>query len=154
MIAVNAISRHQFEIVPGRSIGPFRLGMSREEVLEIARALIPQEPRLDMDALWGVLWEELALDLDYDEHGRCTRIQARIFSGQDDNPTFILRDHVVNNADEGGTLALFRSISPRLEFSYGSVDVPTAGLHAVKWESSDSFFFAIGVFPARLASEG
>ena len=130
----------RYEIVPGQSIGPFRLGITREEIE--ALNIRPMTPFESGD---GADFPDLGIWVRYDESGRCREVQARIFGSG--TATFVLAGQVVNDMWANQVLALFGSISPNLKRGYGTLSLPAAGLSAVKWEASDEMMFAISVEP-------
>ncbi|HVK05059.1 MAG TPA: hypothetical protein VM490_16400 [Armatimonadaceae bacterium] len=122
--------RPHFEIVPGVGVGPFRLGMTRDEARAVAAA--DNATNADGDTL---SLEPLALTLRFDGAGRCREIEARVFSARPDTePRFTLLGREVNNIDEDAARALFPAL-----------DRPDSGLRSLKWESTDDFLFALVV---------
>jgi hypothetical protein len=134
--------KKRYKIKPGESIGPFRLGMKRED---IERLNIPMVSFKDGS---GAEFPSVDVKVYYDESGRCRRIEARVFSGRAKATTrFILAGRRVNNVSEDDARRLFRSISPEVKSFYGGFSLPAAGIRALKWENSDDFLYAILVEP-------
>jgi hypothetical protein len=129
-----------YEIVPGESIGPFRLGMTREDVEGLN--IHPMELFEDGS---GAAFTLVGVRVYYDESGRCKKIEARVFGSDKGAARFTLAGHDVDNVSDREAKELFRSISPDIRSFYGGFALPSAGLRAVKWENSDDFIFAIVV---------
>ena len=126
------------EIVPGQSIGPFRLGMTRQEVEQALWSLSP-EP-LTIDDLGVVAW--FPDDENPQPADRCTQLGIRVYN----NPhTILLRGQSVNNIGNEEAIALFESFAVRLDHSYGGFDALAAGIQAVRWEDSDPWIDSIFV---------
>lgn len=143
-----ASDRARFAIRPGASIGPFHLGMTVAEAQEAAVTLAVPTSAF-VTAPEPVALDALGLVLRFDLQGKCQEIEARIFDASQEHPIFTLRGQEVNNLSEPDAEALFRTLSRTIEFGYGTMDVPEIGLHAVKWEATDDFIFAISVRPPR-----
>lgn len=126
----------RYEIIPGESIGPFRLGMTREEVEKLN--IHPIEMFRDSS---GADFPSVGVKVHYDESGKCTGIEARVFGFG--TAIFALAGRVVNDLSDRDARELFRSISSDIRFFYGCFDLPSVGLRAVEWESSDDFIYAI-----------
>ena len=126
----------RYEIVPGESIGPFKLGMAREEIEALdSRPLAPQNgmPRP------GVV-------VRYDEEDRCCRILAT-FSYDASPPIFTLFGQTVNGMTEGQFAALLGSAGSDVQLSYAAVGSRSAGILAAKWERTDDHIMSIAVMP-------
>lgn len=129
-----------YEILPGESVGPFRLGMSREDVEGLN--ILPMETFKDG---LGAEFTAIGVKVYYDESGRCTRIEARVFG--EGMAGFVLAGRSVNNISEKDAEKIFRSISPEIRPVPGGFDLPAAGLRTFKWEDSDDFLYSILVKP-------
>lgn len=125
----------ELQIVAGRSIGPLRLGMARQEI---------ERMQLDADGLG--LW------IAYDSNDRCAKLSVRVFN----NPIrVILAGTVLNDIDAERARALFGKIAGTLHDRYAGFDIPSAGISAVKWEASDDWIDSILVVaPERERSAG
>lgn len=126
----------RYEIVPGESIGPFRLGMTREEIEALdTRALAPQGggPSPGVFVL-------------YDERDRCCKIVAT-FSYDGSPPIFTLFGQMVNGMTEGRFVALLRTAGCSVQHSYAAAGSPSAGIRAAKWERTDDHIMSISVMP-------
>ncbi len=131
-----------YNIIPGESIGPFRLGMRREDIEELN--IHPME--MDEDGS-GATFRSVCISVRFDESGRCCRIGARLHywpGACDGKMSFNLAGRIVNNTEQE-VIELARSISPHMKVSYGVLEWPSAGLKAVKWEAGDDFFEEIAV---------
>jgi tetratricopeptide (TPR) repeat protein len=129
-----------YEIVPGESIGPFKLGMTRDEIEGLnIRSMENFEDNT------GARFPLLGVKVFYDPSGRCNEIEAELFNRS--APTFILAGHIVNDVTAGEAKRIFMSIAPDIKFSYAAFALPSAGLRAIKWEHSDSHIFVIEVRP-------
>lgn len=126
----------RYEIVPGESIGPYRLGMTREEIEALAsRPLAPHSgmPRPGVVVL-------------YDDEDRCCKILAT-FSYDGSPPIFTLFGQMVNGMTDGEFSALLRSARSDVQRSYAAVGSPSAGIRAAKWERTDDHIMSITVMP-------
>ena len=130
--------KDRYEIIPGESIGPFKLGMSRAEIENLN--IRPMEEFKDRS---GVEFPTLGVKVHYDESGQCKQIEACVFSVSADMAGFTLAGRLVNDISEHDAKELFRSISSNIRFFYGGFELPSAGLKALKWENSDDFIYAI-----------
>lgn len=128
------------EIIPGESVGPFRLGMSREDIEGLN--ILPMETFKDG---LGAEFTAIGVKVYYDESGRCARIEARVFG--EGTAGFFLAGRSVNNISEKDAEKIFRSISPEIRPVPGGFDLPAAGLRTFKWEDSDDFLYSILVKP-------
>jgi hypothetical protein len=135
-------STTSLEIQPGRSIGPFALGMSRDDVEALNFA--PMEPFTDGS---GAELTELGIKLHYDESGRCRRIEARVLGTG--TAQFVLAGHKMNDITDIEARAIFAALAGEVENFYGGFEIPSIGIWAVKWERTDDVMFAIGVEPPR-----
>jgi hypothetical protein len=150
------------EIVPGRSIGPFRLGMTREEVEELdigpGRELDDGSgthyPLVEVDESApqeASGYPEPGVQVHYGPTGRCHRLQA-IFH-RPDAPLFSLQGRLVNGMTGTELLALLHSLASDAQVVYASIESREAGLVATKWEASDERIMSIAVVPALRESE-
>jgi len=129
-----------YEIKPGESIGPFRLGMTREDFERLNIWMVNFKDGT------GAEFPSVDVKVYYDESGRCKKIEARVFSGLLEPTTeFMLAGQLVNNISEDDAQRLFRSINPKVKHSYGGFGLPAAGIRGIKWERSDNFLYAIVV---------
>lgn len=129
-----------YEIIPGESVGPFRLGMIREDIEGLN--ILPMET---FKYGLGAEFTAIGVTVYYDESGRCAKIEARVFG--ESTARFILAGQSVNNISEEEVEAIFRSISPEIRSVSGGFDLPAAGLRTFKWEDSDDFLYSILVKP-------
>jgi hypothetical protein len=135
-----------YEITPGESIGPFRLGMTREvtEGLNI----LPMETGEDGSV---AIFRSVGVSVFYDVSGKCEKIEARVWGGflspGEHVVKCLLGGRIVNDLSERDACELFKSISPDIKYGYASFELPSVGLGALKWEASDDFLYAIYVVP-------
>ena len=140
----------EYEIIPGESIGPFRLGMTRREIGE-ARDLARRDGvRFPME---DVPQQGLStgspnpgVTITYDAEGKCCKLQA-VFGYKPKPPVFTLFGHVVNGMTDKTLASILRSAVGDVAFSYASVVSRSAGLEAIKWEASDEHIMCINVTP-------
>lgn len=136
-----------YEVLPGRSIGPVRLGMTRAEVEGLGLG-----PRLEDERfihfpvpVSGGRWDWSSVGLRaYFEGGACGRIEAWLSVNQSN---FRLSGRVLDGMDAAEFAALLDSLGGTVEPSSASVAAPSLGIRAAKWESADSFIGNVEVFP-------
>jgi hypothetical protein len=144
----------RYEIIPGESIGPFRLGMSREEIQELG--IHPMRPLADGE---GTYFSLVDADLDpargspkpgvyvhYDDGGRCYKISA-VFAYDPSPPVFTLFGQVVNGMTDTEAAALIGRVGADVRFSYATVKSRSAGISATKWERTDDHIMSMTVVP-------
>ncbi len=144
-----------FEIIPGESIGPFKLGMTREQIEEL-----DIRPRMDLNKkctlypLVDIDVEEMqsrtgfpspGVHVDYDTSGTCHHLEA-IFGYEPSPPVFTLCGHVTNGMTGSKVKSILRSIASDVRHSYGSFDSLSAGIRATEWERGDPIM-SITVMP-------
>jgi len=146
-----------FEIIPGESIGPFKLGMTREQIEEL-----DIHPRIDLNKeityfpLADIDVEEFksrttyfpspGVEVTYDTSGTCHRIEA-IFRYEPSPPVFTLCGHVTNGMTGSKVESILRSIASDVRHVYASFDSLSAGILAAKWERDDKAIMSITVMP-------
>jgi hypothetical protein len=135
-----------FEIIPGESIGPFKLGMTREQIEEL-----DIRPRLDLNKectlypLVDIDVKEIVkkiktfggipypgVHVSYDTSGTCHELEA-IFLYDLSPPVFTLCGHVTNGMLGCDMNSILRSIASDVEVG-AAIDSPSAGIRAGKWE--------------------
>ena len=151
-----------FEIIPGESIGPFKLGMTREQIEELdirPRLDLNKEctlyPLVDIDVkeivkeikTWGG-FPYPGVHFSYDTLGTCHELEA-IFLYEPSPPVFTLCGHVVNGMTQDEFVTILRSIASDVNGFYGSRHSLSAGIRATKWEASDDHIMAIRVMPKK-----
>jgi hypothetical protein len=144
--------RGRYEIIPGESIGPFRLGMTRKEV-----EALNIRPMKSIEDGTGTVFASIGVIVRYDKSGKCSQIEVYFapfpFAHEHEErfresaPTYVLAGRDLNHTSEHDVKELFGSISPDIEISYGGFALPSAGLRASKWESSDDFIYSLMVAP-------
>ena len=134
----------RYEIVPGKSIGPFKLGMTRAEIE--ALNIRPMEVFQDEA---GAAFAAQGVNVKYDDSGTCRQIKACVFGSGTAGIEFSLAGRCVNGIAEREAQELFGCISSDIRYFYGGFALPSAGLKALKWEAGDEFIFAILVEQPR-----
>ncbi len=148
------------EIIPGESIGPFKLGMTREQIEEL-----DIRPRLDLNkectlyTLVNIDVKEIVkkiktfggfpypgVHVSYDTSGTCHELEA-IFLYDLSPPVFTLCGHVTNGMMGGKVKSILRSIASDVKHSYGTIYSLSAGIRATKWEAGDEPIMSITVMP-------
>jgi hypothetical protein len=138
--------RYTLEIVPGKSIGPFRLGMTSQEINDAMR-LFSSEP---------LTLEDLGMMADFpkeetpDSQKRCNRLQIRVVNN---DHTLLLRGQPVNDISNADADSLFSSISPDVRRSYACLSLEEAGIEAIRWEHSDDWIYCFFVIPPAAPSK-
>ncbi len=150
----NGVSEH-YAIVPGESIGPFRLGMTRDEIeaLRVCPSKILQDGAViyfplvagDEDSA-GWRFPRPGVYVSLDAAGRCIKIEA-LLSYRRMPPLFTLLSRIVNGMSTDEAVGLFSAVSSPVKFFYSGFELPLAGLRAIKWEASDEHICAIEVRP-------
>ncbi len=149
-----------FEIIPGESIGPFKLGMTREQIEEL-----DIHPRMDLKKN-GTYYPLVDIDVEeiqsrttssfpspgvnvyYDTSGTCHHLKAH-FQYEPYPPVFTLCGHVTNGMEGSEVVSILRSIASDVEVSYGSIYSLSAGIRATKWEAGDEPIMCIKVMPKK-----
>ena len=146
-----------FEIIPGESIGPFKLGMTREQIEEL-----DIHPRIDLNKeityypLADIDVEEFnsrttyfpspGVEVTYDMSGTCHHLKA-IFLYDPSPPVFTLCGHVTNGMSGCEVSSILRSIASDVRHGYAWFDSLSAGIRATKWERDDEAIMSINVMP-------
>jgi hypothetical protein len=146
-----------YEIVPGRSIGPFELGMTRQQIEE-GLTVRPMRrfsqgsaffPLIEVSEAELARWHDYPLcgvTVSYDVSGRCCKLNA-VFSWSVEPPIFTLLGQVVNGMSLETTMTLLRTIASDVRGGYGSVDSDAAGVGANVHEASDEKIMSVTVRP-------
>jgi hypothetical protein len=145
------------EIIPGESIGRFKLGMTRQEIEGLN--IEPME-LLEDDTSHHFSLQEVdsqprssgsysGVTVQYDASGRVSSLTARFGYSPFEPPVFTLFGEVVNGMTDGRVGELLRSKAGAddVEYVYGSVSSASAGLSAVKWEAIDDEIMCIEIMP-------
>lgn len=142
-----------FDIVPGRSIGPILLGMTRDEVWALGLG-----PCRDLDDASGIFFPMTdgphareGITAQFGADGRCRRIEAFFAPGP---PLFRLRGRLVNDFPAAAVEEIFRELTPDVRRSYGAIEAPAAGISGCRWERDDLCLCSIDVFPPEPTSAG
>lgn len=138
-----------YAIIPGASIGPFALGMTRHEIDEV-RSLerkrgvrVPLEDASQEGKKQGS--PSPGVYVYYDATGKCCKLEA-IFGYRPLPPIFTLLGHVVNGMTSQEAARILRSIGAGVESFYASLSSP-AGVQTTKWEASDEHIMSVVVTP-------
>lgn len=146
-----------YEIVPGRSIGPFELGMTREQIEE-SSTVRPMRRVTDGSAFFPLIevreaelarWDDYPLvgvTVSYDASGRCCKIGA-VFSWSVEPPIFTLLGQVANGMSFETAIALLHTIASDVRCFYGSVGSDSAGVSAGMHEATDETIMNVTVRP-------
>lgn len=126
-----AEQKDTYEIVPGESIGPHQLGMTRAEVAATSCPGMELLPK-------------------YDEDERCCKVEVIV---QTQKPTYVLCGHIMNWTREEIAMEVFETLTSRIDRSYGTLEMPAIGLATCKWEHSDLMFYTMSAVP-KTADEG
>lgn len=130
---------YTLEVIPGKSIGPFRLGMTAQDVESALRAFAPER----------TLWD-LGIVVHFAETGepgveaRCSRISVCVVGNSGDVVLFGRR---VNEIDRDEAASLLASSGFPLRRSYSYCEIEKIGIQAFRWESSDDWIYAFDVVP-------
>lgn len=137
------------EIVPGQSIGPFRLGMTAPEIEEALRSLSPESP-VTLEALGVVAWSSDSRGwTSVEGSSRCEQLGIRVYNN---DHAILLMGQPVNNISNEDAIRLFESFAGKLSHFYGGFDAEEAGIKAVRWEDSDPWIDSIFVMPPNTQS--
>jgi len=123
----------KYRIIPGESVGPFKLGMTREEIGSLRVRPNTSEKGFPTPGIYVF----------YDEEGRCNKLHA-VFSYKRKRPIFTLFGKIVNGMTDREFRALVGGTT-----SYASVDAPSLGISGTKWERTDERIMSITVVPKR-----
>ena len=119
--------RTTFEILAGKGIGPFRLGMTRARVREIAErelgADVSAEATADAVGDTGIA-------IHYDEKGRCRRVSA-LFGSVPGRYAFTLFGEDIGGAADEFVIRLFKAHWLYVNCEYWGIGVPSAGFWAI-----------------------
>jgi len=147
-----------YEIIPGTSIGPFRLGMTRVQIEGLR--IDPMESSEDqswhrfplsrVDAHQPAGEVRVGVTIHYDATGHACRLTAIFGYNPSEAPVFSLFGEVVNGMTDGTVGRLLLSITNDVEYGYGTVSSASAGLTANKWEAIDDEIMCINVVPRRV----
>ncbi len=147
-----------YEITPGKSIGPFKLGMTRDQIE--AMNIHPKQDfddhsgayyplvNIGEDALQRTRQPAPGVNVHYDASGKCHKITA-VFGYKPSLPIFTLYGRTVNGMTDKEVASILGSTVADVSFSYASVYSPSAGLRAIKWEASDDHIMSIQVVPSK-----
>jgi hypothetical protein len=136
-----------FEIIPGKSIGPFRLGMTSSEIHEAIHSL-GGDGSLSLEPLGIVAWSR-GNDggwINTTEAGKCVRLGIRVFNNDHE---IVLKGQRVNDISNEDAIALLESLAEKVSHSYGGFDATSAGIEAVRWENSDLWIDSFFVMEPR-----
>jgi len=144
-------SRPSFEIRPGEAIGPFALGMTRDEAREVARREFKAEARAwDSTAPERAdFMPDLGIVVSYDANGRCVDVEAQFGCAFGNKSTFLFFGNELNWMKDDAVLQLCKDRWPDVAYGFTGIDVPSAGFSAIYYDvPSDGVFCAASVFRA------
>jgi hypothetical protein len=129
------------EIVPGRSIGPFRLGMTSFEIHEALYSL-GGDGAFSLESLGIVAWSRVhdGRWINMTEGVKCVTLGIRVYNNGHE---IVLKGRRVNDISNEDAVALFESFAENVSHSYGGFDAVSAGIKAVRWENSDPWIDSI-----------
>lgn len=146
------------EIIPGESIGFFKLGMTREQIEELdirPRLDLNKEctvyPLVDIDVKIIKTWGGFpypGVHVSYDTSGTCHELKA-IFLYDPSPPVFTLCGHVTNGMSGSKVKSILRSIASDVRLYYASYESLSAGIRATQWERGDEPIMCITVMPKK-----
>lgn len=144
-------SRPSFEIRPGEAIGPFALGMTREEAREVARRDFKAEAKAwDSTAPERAdFMPDLGIVVSYDANGRCVDVEAQFGYAFGDKCGFLLFGKRLNCMPDDAVIQLCKDHWADVTSCHYWYDVPSAGLRVTYFDSPlDGTFCAASVFRA------
>jgi hypothetical protein len=146
-MATNEGTAFTIEIIPGESIGPFRLGMTSTDIEAAIHSLGADVPTT-LEDLGLVAWSrgDDGNWVNTEEAGRCVRLGIRVYNN--DHEIF-LKGQKVNNIGNDEAIQLFESFAGKVSHSYGGFDAAKAGIDAVRWENSDPWIDSIFVMESK-----
>jgi hypothetical protein len=128
------------EIVPGKSIGPFRLGMTAQEIEAALQSLSPES--LTVDDL-GII-ASFPKEETPDGQKCCNQLEIRVYN----NPhTVLLLGQPVNDMSNSDAIRLLSLISPDVRHEYACLSVTEAGIEAIRWEHAYDWIYCFFVIP-------
>lgn len=134
-----------FEIVPGESIGPFRLGTTASEIQAAIRTL-SDDPSVNLESFGIVAWHNAVNGMAaVSETDRCDRLGVRVYNEH----SVVLKGQPVNNISNEEAKSLLGLIAGELQHSYGGFGSESKGIDAVRWENSDPWIDSIFVMPPK-----
>jgi hypothetical protein len=119
--------RTTFEILAGKGIGPFRLGMTRARAREIAERGLGAEVIAEgsADAIG-----DTGIAIHYDETGRCQRVAAW-FGPEPSRYAFTLFGEDIGRAADESVTRLFKAHWLYVNCEHWGISVPSAGFCAI-----------------------
>ncbi len=134
------------EIVPGESIGPFRLGMTSSEIESTLRQLT-DDPSVTLETLGLVARHNTNNGMvAANETDKCDRLGIRVYNNEH---SVVLKGQSVNNIGDKDARRLLESIAEDIRHTYGGFGSESKGIDAVRWEDSDTWIDSIFVMPVK-----
>jgi len=133
----------ELEIVPGQSIGPFRLGMTSHEIKDVLQTLSPETP-LTLEDL-GITASCISPSGDWKNLGPCERCEQLEIRVSNNEHSIIVHGQRVNDIDKQDALRLFESFSVEVERFYSGCQAKDVGIGALRWEPADECIYSIFV---------
>ena len=143
-------SHPSFEIRPGEAIGPFALGMTRDEARALARGEFQAEARA-----WEAsaperadFFPDLGIVISYDANGRCADVEGQFGYAFGDKSGFLLFGKRINWMPADDVVELCKEHWADVTFSHYWYEVLSAGIRMTYFDSPlDGTFCAASVFP-------
>jgi hypothetical protein len=145
-------------IVPGESIGPFTLGMSRAQIealdvwprLELEGSTHYPMADLPEQTLRGKAYvqPQPGINVTYDASGFCNRLEA-ILPYRVTPPVFTLCGRVANGMTAREAASVLAAIASDVKRVYGAIHSLAAGIRATRWEAGDEQIMSIIVLPRK-----
>lgn len=122
------------EILSGRAIGPFQLGMTAAQVEQARLKMMNGDASLD----------DLGIEVKFGEDGDCHELRIRVFNN---SYSILFAGANLNDIEIDSIVDLVASRFPEAgcHSSYGARSWPTLGIEVVKWEATDSWVDSIVV---------
>lgn len=132
------------EIVPGRSIGPFCLGMTIQEINDAMRSLSPEPLTLADLGISASCHDERGNWRSLAGSDRCEQLEIVVVCNEH---TILLSGKRVNDVGRDEAWELLESLGSPMSHVYASYGVPEQGISAVRWEIADDGIYCFYVMP-------
>lgn len=147
-----------FNIIPGRSVGPFHLGKNRLEIeaMDIRPSIKLENSLGRYYPMVAMREKELSLksfprpgiNVFFDDDERCRKLEA-VFSYDKTPPIFALFGEVVNGMTVARVMEILKARYDDVKQGYGSIRSTSAGIKAIAYEATDQHIMSIVVFPVK-----
>ena len=146
------------EVVPGRSIGSFTLGMTRREIedLDIRPMSRDEQGGSIYFPLIQITEAEMSrrehpphpgLTVNFDDRDHCCGVSA-LFAYEPKPPIFALGGKTLNGMTLEAAADLLRSIATDVRISFGTARSDSAGVSVGMWERDEAHIMNASVMPA------